>query len=297
MCQSASSCRCAASRGAGGSGRARRPRSRRAGRGTAFLRVGEPDAVTGDEGDVVSRVGGSSADPAVSSDVMRPPPSRRSPRRRRRAVATTAAFSFGTIPPPSSPAASIRSAFGETRIVEATAPPSKRPGTSVTKSLSAPRPTASAAAASSAFTFRGRRREAPRPGRAAPGGQRVLDRRRRRGSGEPTCPSSATRTAARPISSSKSGTAGSADRSADLRVDGGQRVADDGERSCARHAPSVDETDFEPGTREFGRDLRPGPVDDADVVLLRQGQRAWPPRPRPPRRPRARCAPTSGSPR
>ena len=43
--------------------------------------------------------------------------------------------------------------------------------------------------------------------------------------------------------------------------------------ACARHAPSVDEPDLEPGALELGRDLRPGAVDDADLVPLRQRER------------------------
>ena len=119
---------------------------------------------------------GSSAE-VVSSELTRPPPSRRSSRRRRRGSRPTAACSLGTIPPPSSPASSRRSASA-TRIVEATAPPSSKPGTSVTKrSLSAPSPTESAAAASSAFTFSGPDAERCDDGDES-GRKGVLDRRR-----------------------------------------------------------------------------------------------------------------------
>src|SRR5207237_415093 len=70
-------------------------------------------------------------------------------------AAVTAARSFGRIPPSSSPPASNPSA-SSAWIERTTLPPRRRPGTSVRKKIrSARRPTASAAAISSAFTFSG----------------------------------------------------------------------------------------------------------------------------------------------
>ena len=64
-----------------------------------------------------------------------------------------------------------------------------------------------------------------------------------------------------------------ADRLAEPGVDGGERLAHDRQRRVARHAPPVDEPNLEPGTLELGGDLRPGAVDDADLVLLGQRER------------------------
>ena len=63
------------------------------------------------------------------------------------------------------------------------------------------------------------------------------------------------------------------DRRADARVDGREGAAHDRERRLARHAASVDEPDLEPGPLELGRDLRPGAMNDADLVPLRQRER------------------------
>ena len=110
MCQSASSWAARPRAAPDGSGRARRPRSRRADRGSgAPSDVREPDALAGDERDVVARVGreqrGEVERRAHASTAVAPivasTPCRAAP---------TAARSFGTIPPASSPASSSRSA-------------------------------------------------------------------------------------------------------------------------------------------------------------------------------------------
>ena len=89
------------------------------------------------------------------------------------------------------------------RAASSTTPPSTRtPGTSLTKTIrSAPSPTASAAAASSAFTFSGPTASGAHD-RDAAGGERVEHRgRRATATGSPTRPSPAARSARSPISS------------------------------------------------------------------------------------------------
>ena len=138
--------------------------------------------------------------------LMRAPPSRRSWRRLRPARHRSAARSFGTIPPVSSPASSMRST-STPRTVAATAPPSSRPGTSVRKRIrSAPSPIASAAAASSALTFNGPSASGATTG-ISPASSAAATAAGRDGSASPTRPSSGTGVACRPISSPKSGTA------------------------------------------------------------------------------------------
>ncbi len=59
-----------------------------------------------------------------------------------------------------------------------------------------------------------------------------------------------------------------ADRRADLRVDLGQRLADDLEHLGGGHAASVDEGRGEPATLDLGRDLRTGAVHHDHLVPL-----------------------------
>ena len=122
----------------------------------------------------------------------------------------------------------------------------RTPGTSVRKTIrSAPSPTASAAAASSAFTFSGPSASGATTG-IEPGVERVerppraaRQRRRRRG----RAPAPASR--CRPISSPARPTARGAERGAQLAVDLEQRLAHDLERRRVGHAAAADERDGE----------------------------------------------------
>ena len=136
------------------------------------------------------------------------------------------------------------------------------------RSRSAPRPTASAAAASSALTFNGPTPERRDDGNQ-PGGESLLDRRRARGKRRADEPELRHLHRVEADLVAEEGHRAWADRCADPVVDIGERLPDDRERVGARHAPSLDEAHLEAGALQLGRDLRARAVNDADVVPLR----------------------------
>ena len=202
--------------------------------------VDEPGALAGGER---RRPGARTRAAARSScaTLTRPPPSRRSRPGRRSRAAPSAARSFGTIPPLSAPSSSRRSASA-TPIDAETAPPSSSPGTSVTNRIrSAPIPTASAAAASSAFTFSGPAASGATTG-TRPRRERVHDRGGRGGqrlADEPEL-RDVRRLQADLVAGERHRER--ADRRAELGVDRRERLADDVERLGRRHAAPADES-------------------------------------------------------
>src|SRR4051812_35130651 len=114
-------------------------------------------------------------------------------------AAVTAARSFGWIPPWSVPPSSSSSA-SSAAMRETTAPASSRPGTSVRKRMrSAPRPIASAEAASSALTFSGPAASGATTG-TRPASSAASTAAGADGTGSPTSPRPGARVASRPIS-------------------------------------------------------------------------------------------------
>ena len=239
-------------------------------------------------------VGSSGVGRRDGSALMRPPPSRRSRARTPSRAARTAAWSFGTMPPSNAPSPS--ELVGVVGAIERRRALEKTPGTSVTNRMrSAPSPTASAAAASSAFTFSGPARERG-DDRDAPGRERLDDRlraraaRRRRRARAPAPASPRGRSRRRRAPTARGPIAAHS-----ARVDREQRLADDRKRRRRRDAAAADERDLEPAARHLRGDLRPGAVDDADRV---PGARAQPdrrgaarPRRRPSRRALTSCTP------
>ena len=225
------------------------------------LGVGEPRALAGDEGDVRRRVGrqygGARHGHGHASTAVSPISAARRARR------GTAARSLGTIPPSSSPPESR----GRPRPPRSPGrrPLAQEPGTSVTKrSRSAPRPTASAAAASSAFTFSGPAASGATTGifpsasassTGADGGDRLADqaelRDRRRVEADLVAEQAdGARTECR-----TEGAFASSERAPHDRQPGGRR-----------DAPPADELDRTREALHLRGDLRPGAVDDADLV-------------------------------
>ena len=130
---------------------------------------------------------------------------------------------------------------------------------------SAPSPTASADAASSAFTFSGPVGEG-RDDRNAPGRERIEDCLRPARDRRADVPElrhvrrfEADLVAGEPERAR-------ADRPAQLAVDREQRLTDDRERSFVGDAAAADEARAQPGGRHRRSDLRPAAVDDDRVV-------------------------------
>ncbi len=236
--------------------------------------VGQPDAVAGDEGDVVPRVRRQErrgrehrrhATTAVAPiDASTPP-----------RAATTAAWSFGTIPPPSAPAAEQALGLGDAdRRGDRSA--EQQPGhVGDEEELVGAEPDRERGRRLvGVHVQRARRRAARRRGRAR---RRARPRSRRGddGSGEPTCPSSGTAYGSRPISSPKSGTARGPIAAQTSALTAAKELAHDRERRRARHPAPVDEP------RPRARAARARPRSAA----RRRGRR----------RPRARCASASAS--
>ena len=162
---------------------------------------------------------------------------------------------------PSSTSVSARSA-----LIDWTSQPSwNTPGTSVRKRIwSAPMPTASADAASSAFTFSGPSASGETTG-TSPAASARSTRGGAVGSGCPTRPSSGTcvrlrARSRRPRAATASGPI-AAQTSAFTR---GEAVAHDLEPLRRRHAPAVDELHLEAAPLHLVGDLRAGAVHDAD---------------------------------
>ena len=142
------------------------------------------------------------------------------------------------------------------------------PGTSVWKTIrSAPRPTASAAAASSAFTFSGPSAIGATTG-TSPASSASRIAWGRLGTGRTDVAELRHRRRAQADLVADEADGPRADRGAQLAVHLEQRLADDRQRVGVGDAPAAHERRGQPGARHRRRDLRPGAVDDDDVVEL-----------------------------
>ena len=149
----------------------------------------------------------------------------------------------------------------------------QEPGTSLRKRMrSAPSPTASAAAASSALTLSGPAASGAttgiRPAASASstaGGATGPGRRRARA----PAPARRAGRSRRPSAPSARG----ADRRAERGVHGGERLAHDLERRAASSRAGRRRSDREPAPLHLRGDLRPGAVHDADLVLAAASSR------------------------
>ena len=208
--------------------------------------------------------------------VTRRPPSRRSSARTPPRAATDGGHRASARSRPRSvPSPSIRSAVVDGDARRPRRRRRARRERRVTKRMrSAPRPTASAAAASSALTFSGPCGERRDDGDPA-GGERVDDRGRRGGrrvADEPErldlrAPAGRSRrrtasTAAAPIAAQTSALTAASDSRTTSST------------SARRHAPPVDERRCDPAPLHLGGDLRAGAVHDDDVVPRRRAGRA-----------------------
>ena len=178
-----------------------------------------------------------------------------------------AASSFGTMPPSNVPSPTSDSARSGADRVGRARRRGTRPGTSVRKRIrSAPSPTASADAASSAFTLSGPRASGETPGRDRPRARR-RSRRARDGTGSPTSPSSGICSASSPTSSPASAhrvAARSPRRRAALTAARLSRTTSSPSAVVTRR-PSTN-SHLEPAPRHLLGDLRAGAVHDADRV-------------------------------
>ena len=108
----------------------------------------------------------------------------------------------------------------------------------------------------------------------AAGRERLLDRRRRRRRRMPDEPERLHLGRLQADLVAEERERGRPDRGADVAVDLGERGAHDLQHLARRHPPPVDEGRVDAAALHLGRDLRPGAVDDDDVVaLLPQGER------------------------